>query len=96
MKTAQDITLLLSKHKTELTRKYNIKQIGLFGSYSRGDFHSDRDIDIVVEFLRPVGLEFVDLANELEVILQNKVDLVSRNGIKPKYWKYVEPEVIYV
>jgi predicted nucleotidyltransferase len=43
-----------------------------------------------------VGIKFIDLADELEQMLQNKVDLVSRNGLKPKYYQAIEPELIYV
>lgn len=96
MKTPEQVRSLLAENKPGLARKYKIKQLGLFGSYSRGDYRAESDIDILVEFSEPVGLEFIDLASELENILQNKVDLVSRGGIRPKYWKHIEPEVIYV
>ena len=96
MKTPDEIKWILGNNKPELVRKYKIKQLGLFGSYSRGDNTGGSDIDILVEFSEPVGLEFVDLGNELESLLEMKVDLVSRGGIKLKYWKYIEPEVIYV
>lgn len=53
-------------------------------------------MDILVEFNRPIGLEFIDLAEELEQILQIKVDLVSKKGIKKKYLKSIETELAYV
>jgi predicted nucleotidyltransferase len=80
MKTTDEIKETLSKNKHELSRKYRIKRLGLFGPCSRGDFRADSDVDILVEFAEPVGLEFVDLANELEALLQKKVNLVSRGG----------------
>ena len=96
MKTSSEIRALLSQSKSELVRKYGIKQLGIFGSYGRGDHGPSSDIDILVEFSEPIGIEFVDLANELERILDGKVDLVSKDGIKPRYWKLVASEVIYV
>ena len=96
MKTSSEIRALLSQSKSELVRKYGIKQLGIFGSYGRGDQGPSSDIDILVEFSEPIGIEFVDLANELERILDGKVDLVSKDGIKPRYWKLVASEVIYV
>ena len=70
--------------------------MAIFGSYVKEQQNENSDIDILVDFNKPIGIEFIDLANELEVILQNKVDLVSKNGIKPQYLKYIEPDLTYV
>lgn len=70
--------------------------MGLFGSVVRDDFSLDSDIDIVVDFSQPIGIEFIDLAMELEALLQRKVDLVSRNGIKPKYFIEIQRDIVYV
>ncbi|MEP6614262.1 MAG: nucleotidyltransferase domain-containing protein, partial [Mucilaginibacter sp.] len=70
--------------------------IGLFGSIVRDDYTDDSDIDIIVTFSRRVGMEFIDLANELETILKRKVDLVSKNGVQEKYLRVIEPEIVYV
>ncbi len=96
MRTKEDITKILRDNKTELIARYPIKELALFGSFSRGDQKEDSDIDILVEFSAPIGLQFVDLAEELEYLLANKVDLVSRNGIKEKYFEVIEPDLIYV
>jgi uncharacterized protein len=40
--------------------------------------------------------EFIDLANELESILSRKVDLVSKAGIKPGYFRVIQPEILYI
>lgn len=86
----------LRQIKPELSEKYHVSSIGLFGSVVRNDFRADSDIDIVVDFDRPIGIEFIDLADELEELLQRKVDLVSKSGIKPKYYKAIEQEILYV
>ncbi len=96
MNTLDEITAKLKGHKDPLSRKYKIARLGVFGSHSRGDARPDSDVDILVEFAGPIGLEFIDLANELESLLQRKVDLVSRNGIKQRYWSVIESEVVYV
>jgi len=88
--------VILSGLKPELTKKYPIESIGLFGSIVRDDFNENSDIDIIVEFNKPVGIEFITLANELEELLNWKVDLVSRGGIKSKYFNVIEPEIIYI
>jgi predicted nucleotidyltransferase len=79
-----------------LIQKYPIESIGLFGSIVRDDFTENSDIDIVVEFNGKIGIEFIDLADELEAKLNWKVDLVSKRGIKPKYLEVIEPEIIYI
>jgi hypothetical protein len=70
--------------------------LALFGSYSRNDYNNQSDVDILVEFDKTPGFEFIDLADELESLLKTKVDLVSRNGIKPKYFQFIEKDLIYV
>ena len=86
----------LQQIKPELALKYHVSSIGLFGSIVRNDFTIDSDIDIVVDFSQPIGIEFIDLANELEDLFKRKIDLVSKNGIKPAYLKLIQPEIIYV
>lgn len=86
----------LTQLKPELKQKYFVHTIGLFGSVVRDDFTSKSDIDIIVDFTKPIGIEFVDLADYIESKLCKKVDLVSRNGIKAKYFHQIESEIIYV
>lgn len=90
------IKQILTQLKPELTKKYFVNSIGLFGSIVRDDFTENSDIDIIVDFSKPIGIEFIDLADYIESKLSKKVDLVSRNGIKPKYFHHIEPEIIYV
>jgi len=75
---------------------YGLKNIAIFGSYSRDQQNDASDLDILVEFNRPVGVEFIDLAEELERSLNIKVDLVSRNGVRPEYLKQIESDLNYV
>ena len=70
--------------------------MGLFGSIVRPDFTPESDIDIIVDFGQPIGIEFIELANELEKLLGRKVDLVSRAGIRPQYYQAIEPDILYV
>lgn len=91
-----EVKTILHQLKPELSQKYAVDTLGLFGSIVRDDFTPDSDIDIIVTFNRPVGIEFIDLANELEEKLKRKVDLVSRGGIKQKYLEVIDPQIIYV
>jgi hypothetical protein len=91
-----EIKKVLEQLKPELSRRFQVQSIGLFGSVVRDDFSPSSDIDIIVDFDRPIGIEFIDLANYMEQRLQKKVDLVSRNGVKDKYFKAIEREIVYV
>lgn len=90
------IKQILTQLKPELRQKYFVNSIGLFGSVVRNDFTEKSDIDIIVDFSKPIGIEFIDLADYIESKLRKKVDLVSRNGVKPKYFHQIESEIIYV
>lgn len=91
-----EIKQVLEQLKPELAQRFHVQSIGLFGSVVRDDFSPSSDIDIIVDFDRPVGVEFIDLAQYMEQCLQKKVDLVSRKGIKDKYFKAIEQEIVYV
>ncbi len=97
MSHLSEIKNTLQKLKPFLIRKYHISSIGLFGSVVRADYSPvTSDIDIIVDFSKPIGIEFIDLADLIEKELKKKVDLVSKNGIKIKYFQQIEPEIIYV
>ncbi len=90
------IKQILTQLKPELTDKYHVSSIGLFGSVVRDDFSPSSDIDIIVDFSQPIGIEFIDLADLIEKKLNKTVDLVSKNGVKQKYYRTIESEIIYV
>lgn len=96
MKNISEIIQLLQLNKRELVRKYNLKSLALFGSFIREEATEESDIDILVEFEKPIGLDFVLLADELEEILGVKVDLVTPNSIKPKMFEYIKRDLVYV
>jgi predicted nucleotidyltransferase len=87
----------LQKLKPTLVNRYHVKTIGLFGSIVRSDFLPDTsDVDIVVSFSQPIGIEFIDLSDFIEKELKRKVDVVSRMGVKEKYFKEIEKDIVYV
>ena len=96
MKTLEQFKEILALQKLELMRKYHLKKLGIFGSYVRGDETQTSDLDVMVDFESPIGLDFVTLAEELELLLGVKVDLVSVNAIKPRMMKSIKEELIYV
>ncbi|MGA3025155.1 MAG: nucleotidyltransferase family protein [Bryobacteraceae bacterium] len=70
----------------ELCRRYGVRELSVFGSAARGQARPDSDIDLLVDFLPQAEtglLDYAGLMLELEALLGRKVDLVSRNGLKP-------------
>lgn len=91
----QKILELLSEHQDALKQKYPLKGIALFGSYARGEQHIESDIDLLVDFTQPIGIEIVDLAIELEGILGHSVDIITYNAIKNRLFDHIKDELNY-
>ncbi|MEO7120526.1 MAG: nucleotidyltransferase family protein [Ginsengibacter sp.] len=86
----------LKKIKPVLSQKYGITELALFGSYSRDEENEKSDIDIMVNYQIPMGMKFFDIVYELEeAFKEKKVQVVTRNGIKPKYFNRIKPDLIY-
>jgi predicted nucleotidyltransferase len=96
MTKLDDIKEALKEIKPSLVYKYHISSIGLFGSVVREDFSNASDVDIIVDFTEPIGIDFIELADFLEDKLKLSVDLVSKKGIKPKYFSEIESDIVYV
>lgn len=93
MKTLEEIKKFLAEHKQELRERYGVKEIGIFGSYIRGEQKERSDVDILVKFEKPIGFfKFL----ELEELLSVKVDLVSNKALKPRIGKHILEEVIMI
>jgi uncharacterized protein len=95
IKDKQHIISTLQENLFALKIKYPLDSIGLFGSYSRDEQTELSDIDLIVSFTKPVGMELIDLSFELEDILKHKIDLVSVKGIKPKYFDAIKQDILY-
>ncbi len=96
MKTKQEIISILSESKGDLEKKYKVKRIGVFGSFSCGEEREGSDIDILVEFIEPVGFFlFIDLESYLGSLLGKKVDLVTKNALKPIIKEKIINDTIY-
>ena len=95
MTSAAEIRKVLRKCLPEIRDKYGVTSIGIFGSYARGEAVASSDIDIIVEFDRPIGWELVDLADLLESRLHHKVDLVIRRSLHPLIRDTILAEVQY-
>ena len=96
MKELATIKQIIKELKPELEKRFHVSSIGVFGSVVRNDFSENSDVDIIVDFSQPIGIEFIDLADLLEEKFHEQVDLVSKKGIKPQYFSSIENEIVYV
>ena len=100
MLTKEDAVNRLRNNLPYLTLTYGVKKIGLFGSYAKGVQREDSDVDLLIEFERPIGLKFVALANHLEELLGKNTDILTPVGIKKIRIKKVsgdiEKGIVYV
>ena len=95
MKEIEEVEEIISAHMDVLIEKYSVKTIGIFGSYVRGEQGKGSDIDILVEFTQPVGLiTFIGLEEYLSDLLGLEVDLILKEGIKPRLKEYILRDVV--
>ena len=95
-----ELTLVLSKLREllpVLSDRYNVQELGVFGSYARYEEHDDSDLDILVTFSEtPSLLKFIELENYLSDVFGVKVDLVMKDSLKPEIGKQILEEVMQV
>jgi uncharacterized protein len=91
----EEIQSILRENMPDLSRRYHVKSLGIFGSYVRGEQTRDSDVDLLVEFddSHLTLLEFVDLQNHLSDLLGVSVDLVEKETLKPVLGKHILQEV---
>jgi len=97
MKTFDEIKKQLQAHKLDLKNEYGVKAIGIFGSYVHGEQTEQSDVDILVELENPIGLiKLVRLNRSISQLLGIKVDLTTKNALKPHIGERILQEVQYV
>jgi len=82
MLTRDEAVGLLQEKQPYLAAEFGVSRIGLFGSYAKGLPDETSDIDLVIEFDRPIGFRFVELVDYLENLLGRKVDVLTPAGIQ--------------
>ena len=89
------IQSILTDNRNELKKKYKVKEIGIFGSYARGEQKKTSDLDVLVKFDKNATLfDFVELGDFLEEKLKIKVDIVSEGGVRKELKNNIMKEVI--
>lgn len=95
--TLKDIQATLKAHKSELSIQFHVKEIGVFGSYAKGEQRGKSDIDILVDFDKmPDVFLLIDLEDYLKKLLKKKVDLVRKKAIRTELRDAVLNEVVYI
>ncbi len=100
MLTQEKVRGILRRELPYLKDNFGVGRIGLFGSFAKGEQRADSDIDILIEFEKPIGLKFVELAEYLEKVLGREVDVLTPAGIKgiriKKIAQEIERGIVYV
>ncbi|MGQ9569809.1 MAG: nucleotidyltransferase family protein [Thermodesulfovibrionales bacterium] len=97
MRALKEIEKILKEHKEELYKKYKVLEIGLFGSFVRGEQKKRSDIDILVEFEEvPDLFTFIEIEDYLRRLLKQKVDLVHKKAIRPELKNIILQETVYL
>lgn len=97
MNQLEELKNVILKNKNRLMENYNLKSIGIFGSYIKGEESINSDLDILVDFSNPIDLfKFLELEEELQNICSLKVDLVSVKSLKPHIGRQILSEVQYI
>lgn len=82
MHEKEQILATLRESFPYLAAEYGVQRIGLFGSFAKGTGGSESDVDLVVEFERPLGFKFMQLVEYLESLLGREVDVLTPAGIE--------------
>jgi len=90
------VSQALQAHQADLDQ-FAVRSIAVFGSVARDEAKESSDIDLLVEFNRPIGLfEFIRLKYYLEGLTGSQVDLVTPDALRPELRESILSEAVYV
>ncbi|MFW6181523.1 MAG: nucleotidyltransferase family protein [Spirochaetota bacterium] len=100
MLTKEEIMRILRDNYPYMASEFGVKRIGLFGSYAKDQPTETSDVDIIVEFDRPIGLRFTEFAEYLEGLFGRGVDVLTPAGIQgirvKRIARSIEKSAVYV
>lgn len=100
MLTREQVMRLLREHSPYLAAAYGVRRIGLFGSIAKGSSGDSSDVDVAVEFERPIGFKFIEFAEDLERLLGRRLDVLTPAGIRgiriARVAKNIRESIVYV
>lgn len=92
-----DVLGVIKKNEATIKERFGVKRIGIFGSSARGEAKKDSDIDVLVEFEKGKKTfdNFMELTFFLEEVFGRKVDLVTKEALRPELKASILKEVAY-
>jgi predicted nucleotidyltransferase len=91
--TKETVVEVLREEYPYLASEYGVKRLGVFGSHAKGLANEASDVDLVVEFERPIGFRFVEFAEYLESVLGKHVDVLTPAGIEGIRVKWIAQDI---
>ena len=93
----QEILNQLTNHAGQIRQLFSVKELSIFGSVARDQADENSDVDLLVEFDKKADFDsFMDLKFYLEDLLGTRIDLVTRNALRPRLSQLIEQELIHV
>lgn len=82
--------------KPILQKKYPLESMALFGSYARDEADENSDVDVLVELNGAMGINFIDMADEIEENLGIKTDVITKKSLRERFLNLIKDDLIYV
>ena len=91
-----EILDLLKSLKSDLTARYKVRSIGVFGSFARREARDDSDVDLLVDFSEGADLfDLIELSQYLEEKIGRRVDLATPRALRPEIRDGIYRDVVY-
>ncbi len=93
----ETVLQILRDELPRLREQYGVEKIAVYGSFADGSPTAQSDVDLLVQLMKPLGLEFIRLTYDLEELLGRKVDLatfdtLNRSMENPRY-KHIATDI---
>jgi uncharacterized protein len=96
MTSRDEILDLLKSIKSDLTARYKVRSIGIFGSFARREGRADSDVDILVDFKEGADLfDLIELSEYLEEKIGRHVDLATPRALRPEMRDGIYRDIVY-
>lgn len=97
VKRRAEILATLLAHRQDMTTRFGVRSLSLFGSVARDEARADSDVDVLVEFDGPTTFDrHMGLLVYLEDLLRCRVDVVTATGLRPGRREAIEQDLVRV